>query len=67
MFTNDYRRYGYIYLIKHKSKTFEKFKEFRHEVENQLGRKIKMLQLDRGVEYLSIEFYDYLKECGIVS
>ena len=28
-FTDDLSRYGYIYLMKHKSKTFEKFKEFR--------------------------------------
>ena len=28
-FTNDLSRYGYIYLMKHKSKTFEKFKNFR--------------------------------------
>ena len=25
-FTDDLRRYGYIYLMKHKSETFEKFK-----------------------------------------
>ncbi|KAD3337408.1 hypothetical protein E3N88_32928 [Mikania micrantha] len=66
-FTDDYSKYGYIYLIKHKSETFEKFKEFKQEVENQLGRKIKMFRSDRGGEYLSIEFHDYLKECGIVS
>ena len=27
-FTDDLSRYGYIYLMKHKSETFEKFKEF---------------------------------------
>ena len=27
-FTNDLSGYGYIYLMKHKSETFEKFKEF---------------------------------------
>ena len=27
--TDDLSRYGYIYLMKHKSETFEKFKEFR--------------------------------------
>ena len=27
-FTDDLSRYGYIYLMKHKSKKFEKFKEF---------------------------------------
>ncbi|KAI3700614.1 hypothetical protein L2E82_45250 [Cichorium intybus] len=66
-FTNDYSRYGCIDLIKHKSETVKKFKEFKNEVENKLGIKIKMLRSDRGSEYLSIEFLDYLKECGIVS
>ena len=28
IFTDDLSRYGYIYLMKHKSKTFEQFKEF---------------------------------------
>ena len=41
--TNDLSRYGYIYLMKHKSETFEKFKEFQSEVENQRDRKIKCL------------------------
>ena len=27
-FTDDLGRYEYIYLMKHKSETFEKFKEF---------------------------------------
>ena len=66
-FTNDFSRYGYIYLIKHKSEALEKFKEFKNEVENQTDKKIKTLQSDRGGEYLSQEFIDYLKECGIVS
>ena len=33
-FTDDLSRYGYIYLMKHKSETFEKFKEFQSEVES---------------------------------
>ena len=32
-FTDDLSRYADIYLMKHKSKTFEKFKEFQSEVE----------------------------------
>ena len=55
-----------IYLIKHKSETFEKFKEFQSEVENQCGKKIKALRSDRGGEYLSHEFSNHLKSCGIV-
>src|SRR4051794_20780847 len=33
-FTHDFSRYGYIYLMKHKSETFEKLKENQNEVEN---------------------------------
>ena len=66
-FTDDFSRYGFIYLMKNKSDTFEIFKEFKNEVENQLGKKIKKLRSDRGGEYLSLEFFDYLKDCGIVS
>jgi hypothetical protein len=51
--------------MKHKSKTFEKFKEFKNEVENQLDRKIKHLHYDRGGEYLSFEFETHLKACKI--
>jgi hypothetical protein len=28
IFTDDLSRYGYVYLMKHKSETFERFKEF---------------------------------------
>jgi hypothetical protein len=42
-FTDDLSRYGYVYLMKHKSETFEKFKEFQSDVENQRGKKIKTL------------------------
>ena len=66
-FTDDFSRYGYVYLMKHKSETFEKFKEFQNEVENQRAKKIKALRSDRGGEYLSHEFSNHLKSCGIVS
>ena len=66
-FTDDVSRYGYVYLMKHKSETFEKFKEFRNEVEKQTGQYIKCLRSDRGGEYMSGEFTDYLKENGILA
>ena len=53
--------------MKYKSETFEEFKEFRQEVEKQLGKSIKILRLDRGGEYLSLEFQGYLKDNGILS
>nr|GEX63115.1 hypothetical protein [Tanacetum cinerariifolium] len=36
-FTEDFSRYGYVYLLKHKLEAFETFKLFQKDVENQLG------------------------------
>ena len=58
--------YGRKSQLRHKSETFEKFKEFQNEVENQRGKKIKFLRSDRGGEYLSHEFSEHLRDCGIV-
>ncbi|GJR48749.1 retrotransposon protein, putative, ty1-copia subclass [Tanacetum coccineum] len=65
-FTNDYSRYGYVYLLKHKHEVFETFKVFNNEVENQLEKTIKAIRSDLGGEYISQEFKDYLKAYGIV-
>ena len=43
-FIDDHSRYGYLYLKEYKSKSFEKFMEFRNEIEKQLGRSIKTLR-----------------------
>ena len=36
-------------------------------MQNQLGKTIKALRSDRGGEYLSQEFIDHLRSCGIIS
>ena len=66
-FTDNYSRYGYVYLMKKKSEALDKFKEFKVESEKQLGRHIKSLCSDRGGEYMSIEFVSFLKEHEILS
>nr|GEW17209.1 hypothetical protein [Tanacetum cinerariifolium] len=66
-FTDDFSRYGYVYLMKHKHEVFETFKVFQNEVENQLGKKIKAIRSDRGGEYLSHEFINHMTSYGIVS
>nr|GEW92241.1 retrovirus-related Pol polyprotein from transposon TNT 1-94 [Tanacetum cinerariifolium] len=63
---DDYSRYDYMYLLKHKHEVFEMFKVFKNEVENQLGKTIKSLRSDRGGEYISQEFKAYQKCYGIV-
>ena len=55
-YTDDFSTYGYNFLIKHKTETFEKFKEFQCEVGNHRNKKIKFLRSDRREEYLSYEF-----------
>src|SRR5579862_6779626 len=66
-FTDDYSRYGYVYLMRRKSEAFDKFKQFKAEAELQLGKHIKALRSDRGGEYLLGEFKEYLTQQGIVS
>ena len=66
-FSDDYSRFGYVYLMKRKSETFEKFKELRAEVENQLGKRIKAIRSNHSGEYLLRDIKDYLTENGIIS
>jgi hypothetical protein len=63
-FTDDYLRFGYVYLIRCKFDSFEKFKEYKAEVECETS---KALISDHGGEYLLSEFKDYLVHHGIVS
>nr|GFA40737.1 hypothetical protein [Tanacetum cinerariifolium] len=51
----------------HKHGAFETFKVFQKEVENQLGKTIKLLRSDSGGEYMSQEFLDHLKDHGIIA
>ncbi|KAK8600793.1 hypothetical protein V6N12_050641 [Hibiscus sabdariffa] len=66
-FTDDFSRNGYIYLMRRKSESLERFNEFKNKVQNQHGKSIKALRSDRGGEYLSQDFDELLKECGIIS
>ena len=63
-FTDDYSRYGYVFLIKHKSEVLEKFQEYKNVTEKQTGKSIKQLRSDRGGEYL--KFQEFLKANGII-
>ena len=38
----------YLYLIHEKSESLNKFKDFKTEVEKQLGKPIKIIKADRG-------------------
>ena len=67
IFTDDLSRYEYIYLMKQRSETFEKFKEFQSEVENHCNKNESFYDMIAEVKYLSYEFGLQLKQCRIVS
>ena len=67
MFADDHSRNGYIYLMHHKFKAFEKCRQFKSETEKQLGKNIKALRSNQGGEYLSGEFLDFLTDNGILT
>lgn len=65
-FIDDYSKYCYIYLLHSKDETFDVFKTFKAEVENQLGKKIKVLRSDRGGEYESSVMSEFCESHGII-
>ena len=66
-FTDDLSRYGYVFLLRHKSESIEMFNRYRNEIKKQTGKSIKILRCDRGGEYLYSEFLTYLGENRILS
>nr|GEX03730.1 reverse transcriptase domain-containing protein [Tanacetum cinerariifolium] len=46
-FNDDFSRYGYVYLLKHKHEVIKTFKVIQKEVKNQLGKTIKSRRSDR--------------------
>ena len=51
--------------MKKKDEAFKWFCTFKALVENQTGKKIKILRTNNGTEYESNEFHDFCKEAGI--
>ena len=64
-FIDDYSRKTWIYFLKAKSEVFERFWEFKTLVENQSGKKIRVLRTDNEGEYTSNEFMKYCSTKGI--
>ena len=63
-FIDDSSRYCYVYLLRSKDEVVEAFKHYKLEVENQLGKKIKIMS-DRGGEY-DAPFDEFCSQNGII-
>jgi transposase InsO family protein len=62
---DDFSRKTWIFFMKTKDEVFNRFQEFRAQVENKIGKKIKVLRSDNEGEYTSNEFKDFYKEAEI--
>jgi transposase InsO family protein len=65
LFVDDFSRFSWLYLLKHKSDVFSIFKSFKATVENQFSTQIKFLRTDCGGEYTSNEFTAFCTSSGI--
>jgi hypothetical protein len=64
-FTDNHTRFTLLYLQWTKDQTFESYKKYRAWTKTQWNTtEIKVLRSDRGGEYLSGEFSEYLDKMG---
>ena len=64
-FVDDYSRKVRVNFLKLKSVAFDKFREWKLLVENQIGKIIKHLRTDNGLEYCSNKFTQFCTKFGI--
>jgi transposase InsO family protein len=62
LFIDDHSRKIWIYFLKNRDGVLAKFQEFKTQVENLIGRKIKILRSNNGGEYTSKEFNNFCIE-----
>ena len=64
-FIDDKSRYILVYFLKYKSQVFQTFLDWKALAENEYEKRLKTLRSDRGGEYVSGEFEEYLTQNGI--
>ena len=65
-FIDDFTRITWLYLLKHKSETFNAFTDFYQLVSTQFSSKIQTLRSDNGSEYMSNKMKQFLSFNGVV-
>lgn len=66
LFQDDYSKKTFVYLIKAKSKVFDKFKIFKNMVKNQTQKRIKIFRSDQGTEFCNNNFRKLFEENCII-
>jgi hypothetical protein len=57
LFIDDYSKKTWIFFLKTKDEVFKRFQEFKALVENQTGRKIKVLRSDNGGDTMLLTLF----------
>ena len=66
MIIDDFSRKVWVFFLKQKSDVFSTFKNWKTMIEKQIGRQVKCLRADNGLEFCSDEFNTICKKEGIV-
>ena len=66
LFVDEYSKFTWLYLLKHKSNVLDIFKFFKAIVEKQLDSKIKVLRTDNGGEFTSNSFKHFYSTHGLI-
>ena len=61
-FIDDYSRRIWVYFLQRKEEVFHKFKEFKVLIENQSGKFLKIIRIDRGSKYMNKEFLEFCNQ-----
>ena len=64
-FIYDFSRNTWLYFLRKKYELFDRFKEFKALVENQIKKNIKVLRTNNGGEFCKKEFEELCMKCGI--
>jgi histone deacetylase 1/2 len=56
-FIDDYSKFTWVYMLRHKSEVFQRFQDFQHLVERMFDQKILAMQTDWGGEYQKLNTF----------
>ncbi|GBM32840.1 Retrovirus-related Pol polyprotein from transposon TNT 1-94 [Araneus ventricosus] len=62
---DDFSRKIDVFTLKSKSQVFSIFKEYLSRVQRELGRKLKSVRTDNGMEFCHKDFETFLRDLGI--
>jgi hypothetical protein len=60
-FIDDYSRRTWVHFLRSKSEVFSQLKEFKSLLENNTGRKIKVLRINNGGDFILQSLINFVR------